>query len=140
MDSADALMTTDRLWARAESKAAVAERMVDDRRNCREAWYNAGVAMEFGLKSVISKRRGFNRWPDKAGNERIYTHDLRGLFREAGLTLDHVPKSLRGALQTAFEWNRLHDYQPGTMKRTVARSMVNAVCYEKGLLAWLKTL
>lgn len=140
MSGTDVFLTADGLWARAESKASVAEAMVDDRKNCREAWYNAGVAMEFALKSVISRRRGYNRWPEKAGNEAIYTHDLRVLFREAGLNISQVPKSLRGALQTAFEWDRLHDYRPMTMKRAVARSMVNAVCYEKGLLAWLKTL
>lgn len=136
----DAAITSDDFIARAKSKRAVAFAMVEDRRNCREAWYAAGNAVEFELKALIVRRRRWNAWPSKESHPELYTHDLRTLFKETGLDQASIPANLRGALKVAFDWDRYHDYTPGTMPRKVAREMVEAVFGEEGVCTWLRSL
>lgn len=133
------ILTEGALWARAEAKMSVSMAMVEDRKHCREAWHNAGSAVEFALKAVIMRRERYNIWPSKEAKPELHTHNLRSLFRLAAIDLHSAPKALRGSVRTALDWDRGHDYNPGTMKRSVARSMVNAVCGPEGVVAWLKT-
>lgn len=119
MSDEDAL-TADGLWRRCDAKRAVAERMVDDRRHCREAWVAAGTAVEFALKAVICEREKFNAWPSKAHRPDLHIHDLRKLLAAAGVDLRSVPKGVRPSLRQVLDWDRNHDYSSARMRRKMA--------------------
>jgi HEPN domain-containing protein len=59
------------MWERAEAKAATARAIMDDRRHCHEAWFNAGTAVEFALKALIMRRERLNSWPSGKRAEEI---------------------------------------------------------------------
>lgn len=137
---ADGPLTADAFLRMAESKKIVARATVDDRLACREAWLASGFAVEFTLKALIIRRERLNGWPSKDARPDLYTHDLRGLIHAAGIDLQSIPKSLRGAMRTVLDWNRAHEYTSGQMSRANARSMVSAVFDEDGVVAWLHSL
>jgi hypothetical protein len=140
MSSPNSEITVDVWWARVEAKRAVALKMVDDRAYCREAWHNAGTAVEFALKAVIMKRERLNRWPDRDERRELHTHDLKDLMRIAGIDPRGLERPLKASLRTVLDWDRNHDYAVGTMERRVARSMVEATFGPDGVITWLKTL
>jgi hypothetical protein len=49
------------------------------------AWLNAGFAVECCLKAAIMKKERLNRWPDKDSAPDLWSHDLRGLFKQLGI-------------------------------------------------------
>ena len=136
----DSPLTSDDFLARAESKRAVALAMQNDKIHCREAWFAAGMAVEFSVKALLIRQRRWNAWPSKDAHPELYVHDLRGLLKEADLDRSRIPANMRGALKTALDWDRYHDYRPGTMPRKVAKAMVEAVFGEKGVCEWLNSL
>ena len=114
--------------------------MVDDTKHCREAWQNAGLAVELALKAVIMRRRRYNAWPSREAARELYTHCLRSLAREADIDLMAVPPRIRVSFRVALDWRRGHDYVARPMPRPVARDMVNAAFGEEGVVEWLKQL
>jgi hypothetical protein len=136
----DQPLTADAFLRMVESKRAVALAVVENRQACREAWLAAGFAVEFALKALIMRRERLNSWPSREARPELYIHGLRSLFQAAGVDMQRAPPALRGALRTALDWNRAHEYTSGTMSRANARSMVAAAFDPKGVVAWLNGL
>jgi hypothetical protein len=136
----DRPLTAEAFANRIEGKRRVAAATVDDRMACHEAWMAAGYAVEFALKALIMRRERLNGWPSKEARPELYTHNLRILFREAGLQTGSVPPELRGAVRTVLDWDRAHEYTSGRMSRANARSMVRAAFDRGGVVAWLQNL
>jgi hypothetical protein len=133
-------LTADGLWRRCEDKRSVAEAMVGSRRSCREAWVAAGFGVEFALKAVICSREGFNEWPSKESRPELYTHDIKDLFRAAGIDLKAAPKEVQPAIRQVLDWTRNHDYSATPMPRKMAKGMVEAAFGPNGVVGWLKRL
>ena len=133
-------LTADGLWRRCEDKRSTASKMVDDRRSCREAWVAAGFGVEFALKAVICKRERFNAWPSKASRPDLHNHDLKTLFKAAGIDLKTAPKEVQPAIKQVLDWDRNHDYSGARMPRKVAQGMVEAAFGPDGVVRWLKCL
>lgn len=110
---------------------------VGDRLACNEAWLASGFAVEFAIKALIMRKERLNAWPSKEARPELYTHNLAQLLQVAGVDLKKAPKSIRGAIRTALDWNRAHEYASGRMSRANARSMVAAVFDEEGVISWL---
>ena len=77
--------------------------------------------------------------PDKASRPDLHTHDLKALFRIAGIDPTACPPHMRGRLRVVLTWDHGHEYASGTMARRVARDMVVAACGEDGVCSWLLT-
>lgn len=133
-------LTADGFLRRVAAKRAVAEKMVDDKSFSVEAFVASGFAFEFALKALIMKQRGWNAWPAFSQAKELYSHDLRGLMKEAGIDLGDVPAYLRPSVKQALDWTRGHDYYEKKMPRPIARSMVDAVFGDRGVIAWLMTM
>lgn len=125
------------LRQRSASKKAVASAMVDDRDHCREAWVASGFSVEFAVKALIARRRGWDSWPSQQAHPELHTHTLRRLFTEAGIDLAAVPRPLLPSLKQIFDWERRHDYIAASMPRKVARSMFTAAFGDHGIVEWL---
>ncbi|WIA55461.1 hypothetical protein N6H05_20900 [Sphingobium sp. WTD-1] len=132
------VLTVDDWWAMVSREQATADAMVNHRAHCDAAWNASGRAVEFALKAVIMKRERWNCWPDRTLAEKYHTHDIRMLFRLAGIDVRTTPPPPRHLLRTVMDWKREHDYRPGRMTRQVARSMVKAAFSEEGVVQWLK--
>ena len=139
MSSEDDLTSQD-LWKRCDAKRAVARRMVEDREFCREAWIASGAGVEFALKALICARQKFNVWPSREHRPDLHTHDLRKLFRAAGVDLKAAPKQVQPAIRQVLDWERNHDYSAAQMPRRVARDMVEAAFGAGGVVDWLRRL
>ncbi len=114
--------------------------MVDDRENCREAWVAAGFGVEFALKALILKRERLNAWPSLEHRPDLHIHNLKKLFKIAGLDPNAAPTDVKPAIRQVLDWNRNHDYVARPMPRKVARSMVEAAFGPSGVVEWLKSL
>jgi hypothetical protein len=73
------------------------------------AYYLLGYAIEFGLKSSISKQFSVDTIPDKALVQKIFTHDFDTLIALAGLRAalkDQVSSNQQFAINWAIckEW------------------------------------
>ena len=130
-------LSADAFLRKVESKRAVALATVGDRLACNEAWLASGFAVEFAIKALIMRKERLNAWPSKEARPDLYTHDLARLFQIAGMDLKTARKPLRGAIRTALDWNRAHEYTSGRMSQANARSMVAAVFGDEGVITWL---
>lgn len=107
------------------------------------AYYLLGYAIEFGLKSCISKQFSTNTIPDKALVQKIFTHDFDTLIGLAGLraTLkDHVSINDQFAASWAIckEWTPESRY--ATWFQADALSLYSAIAdHSFGVLPWIKT-
>lgn len=98
------------------------------------------MGVEFALKAVICNRERFNAWPSKAMRPDLHTHDLKALFRAAGVDPRAAPRDVQPAIRQVLDWNRNHDYSAAPMPRKVARGMVEAAFGPNGVVGWLRRL
>jgi HEPN domain-containing protein len=108
-----------------------------------DAYYLAGYAVEFALKSRIAGRFRARTIPDLALVRQIYTHSLDALAHHAGVlvalkqSMDANP-AIRYAWDTARTWNVEARYGGVSVDR--ARQYIDAVGGTNGtggLIAWL---
>jgi len=128
----------DDFWRLSEEKKAVALSFVGDRRNCRQAWEATGFAVECALKAYIMRARGLNVWPDDRKSP-LWTHDLRSLLDQSGLSIKEESEGLLASWMTVLTWRREHAYSGGRFPRKIAAEMVKAAFGTEGVVQWLKS-
>ena len=79
------------------------------------AYYLAGYAIECGLKACIAKQTregGFP--PGRKTIERYYSHNLRELWRDAGIPFEEklTDESFRGYWNLVITWSEQSRYDP----------------------------
>ena len=107
------------------------------------AYYLAGYAVECALKACIAKQTRKHTFPpDRRTVEKLYTHDLGGLAKEANLEIEIRSHSLT---DTAFgdnwaitkDWSERARYQ--RRSHADARDLIEAIADPAhGVLAWLR--
>ncbi|MEW6598475.1 MAG: hypothetical protein AB1429_13395 [Pseudomonadota bacterium] len=135
--SNDAPLDADGFLRLAERKRAAALALVDNSLAAGEAWMAAGYAVEFALKACVMRREGLGAWPAKKTRPELYTHNLRELFRLAGIELGSAPEEVRAPLRTVLDWDRALEYNLTVISPAQARTMVAAAFGESGVVAWL---
>lgn len=103
------------------------------------AYYLAGFAVECALKACIAAETKRYEYPDKKRAERAWSHDLKGLLKEAGLA--QAMQQASGATQTNWalvvNWNVEVRYRLGR-STAESRDFVKAVSGRGGVLPWLR--
>src|SRR5579862_9634373 len=82
--------------------------------NYAGAYYLAGYAIECALKACIAKQtRRYEFPPDRKTVEKLYTHDLVGLAKEAGL---YAAIEAEGVLNKSFQenWKTVTSWKEGS--------------------------
>jgi HEPN domain-containing protein len=110
-----------------------------------DAYYLAGYAIEFALKSIIARRFRAATIPDLKLVRQIYSHDLDALARQAGVlgALEIAAESdraLRDAWTIARTWNV--DVRYGHTDFATASEYIEAIGGgddQQGLLGWLRS-
>lgn len=111
-----------------------AETLLKDKQP-KVAWNMCGFAVEYALKAAIMSRERLNRWPDKATDEEIWTHDLRRLLKRLG----HPPETfdprdpVAPSLKLVLEWRRNQSYTAAKFELKVCRDMFEAT---SGVVKW----
>ena len=122
----------------ARCKEAVARAMVEDRRNCAEAFTAAGFAVEYALKALIMRTERLNGWPSRELRPDLHQHAVRSLAQAAGVDLT-VGNRIAASWLTVLQWQRSQDYDPKPMKRVQARAMVEAAFGPDGVVTWIRS-
>ena len=107
----------------------------------QQAFYHAGVAVEFALKGRIMRVQGLNRWPERGERKELHTHTLGELAKHADLIttllLEIANQTPIGvAWLAAKDWSINVRYDPRPFPPRRAADMVAAVG-QRGLLEWL---
>jgi HEPN domain-containing protein len=63
----------------------------------RQAYQQAGQAVELALKGRIMRRERLNRWPDRHERRDLYIHDLGRLAALAGIQVFFEQEALAGS-------------------------------------------
>ncbi len=106
----------------------------------QQCYHHAGFAVECALKFRIMGRYGLNRWPDRQGNRRLFSHNLVELASEAGLATElgataNAASDQRIAFLIVKDWSNEARYDPREFPEIRAQDMLSAV--DGGLLSWL---
>ncbi|MBB1250774.1 HEPN domain-containing protein [Rhizobium sp. G21] len=107
------------------------------------AFYLAGYSVEFALKACIALQFSRHDIPDKRFVLATYTHDLRELIKQAGLSLELRNFQNRNATAAAnwaivTEWDEQSRYQ--TKTKGEAQYLISAIVDPNdGVLPWIKT-
>ena len=107
----------------------------------QQAFYHAGVAVEFALKGRIMRVQRLNRWPERGDRKELHTHSLVDLAKHADLDsalLSEIarPTLIGVAWLAAKDWSINVRYDPKPFPPRRAADMVEAVG-QRGLLEWL---
>lgn len=109
-------------------------------RDQQGAYYLAGYAVECALKACIAKKTKRHDFPpDRAFTNRIYTHDLTILLREAGLETEldkdmQVNPALAANWNTVKVWTEESRYITGGLN---GRDLHVAIVGTDGVLPWI---
>ena len=109
-------------------------------RNQQGAYYLAGYAVECALKACIAKKTKRHDFPpDRAFTNKIYTHDLSLLLKEAGLQ-DELDRDMAVNPALAVNWNTVKIWTEES--RYVAnglngRDLHLAITGTDGVLPWI---
>jgi hypothetical protein len=107
------------------------------------AYYLAGYAIEFALKSCIAKKTNQYDFPDKKLVGQIYTHDPVGLLKAAGLETElqneaKSNKDFQRSWAQVVNWSEEARYET-TRTQTAANDLWAAIADDRnGILQWLK--
>jgi HEPN domain-containing protein len=116
-----------------EAKALARLRLYDG------AYYLGGLAVECALKSSIARMTQRYEFPDRGRANSVYTHNLEGLLKLAGL--DHTLKAAEPAVQDAWartkSWNVETRYRVGRPEAEVLE-FLDAVAGRHGVQRWLR--
>lgn len=112
-------------------------------RNQLGAYYLAGYAVECALKACIAKKTRRHEFPrDRKYAERVFTHDLQALLKEAGLNdlLERdmkANKALGANWNTVKTWSEQSRYEISGLK---GKDLYLAITATDGVLPWIKKL
>ena len=106
--------------------------------------YLAGYAVELAIKAcIIKKLMATDAFPDKEFSRKCYTHELKQLFKRAGLTtafdaaLAADPR-LRSNWLVVDDWSEAYRYERAD--EVEARTLFEAISDPAhGVLTWIKT-
>jgi len=109
-------------------------------RNQQGAYYLAGYAVECALKACIAKKTKRHEFPpDRAFTNKIYTHDLRVLMKEAGLQ-GELEKDMQANQALAVNWNTVQIWTEESRYVTNGlngKDLHLAVVGAHGVLPWI---
>lgn len=103
------------------------------------AYYLAGYAVEFALKSCISRQMAREVIPDKSFVAKIYTHQLTELVKLAGLESDLKQQASEFEVNWAItkDWSEQSRYE--VMQQADAQYLLEAITNEShGVMQWIK--
>ncbi|MGO3745462.1 MAG: HEPN domain-containing protein [Alcaligenes aquatilis] len=126
------------LQAMAEAKLVDANILYHNARYS-SAYYLAGYAVEFALKSCISRQMAREVIPDKSFVTRIYTHQLTELVKLAGLESDLKRQASEFEVNWAItkDWSEQSRYE--VMQQADAQYLLEAITNEShGVMQWIK--
>src|SRR5438045_40052 len=106
------------------------------------AYHLAGLGVEYALKATIARAFRNGTWPEKGFIERIHSHNLANLIREAQLEADRIAEEQR-SIQFRANWNTVKDWRVESRYRmwtdAEASAMVEAVTMGRnGILTWIR--
>lgn len=105
------------------------------------AYYLAGYSVECALKACIAKKtKRYEFPPPREVTRTIYTHDLTGLLKEAGLD-GQLEKDMLANPALAANWNTVKNWNEKTRYITSGlngRDLYRAVTGADGVLPWIK--
>lgn len=126
------------LQAMAEAKLIDADILYHNERYS-SAYYLAGYAIEFALKSCISRQMAREVIPDKSFVTKIYTHQLTELVKLAGLESDLKQQASEFEVNWAItkDWSEQSRYE--VMQQADAQYLLEAITNENhGVMQWIK--
>ena len=108
------------------------------------AYYLAGYAVECALKACIAKKTRRHEFPpDRPYVNRIYTHNLNLLLKEAGLE-GQLEREMRTNPALAANWNTVRVWDPSVCRYQASglngRDLYGAIAGTDGVLPWIKKL
>ena len=127
------------------AEVRIREALVLLENQCYEgAYYLAGYAVECALKACIARNTNqYDFPPDRNTVNRIYSHNLEWLLREAGLEEALAFESgtsshFAGNWYLVLKWSEAARYRPSIAEQD-SENMVRAISDEEnGVVAWLK--
>jgi hypothetical protein len=137
------ILTRNQFQRLAEIRAREAGSLSKSPRNQLGAYYLAGYAVECALKACIAKKTRRHEFPrDRKYVEKVYTHDLQALMKEAGLNnlLEReikINKALGTNWNTVKIWSEQSRYEISGLK---GKDLYLAVTGTDGVLPWIKRL
>jgi hypothetical protein len=137
------ILTRNQFQRLAEIRAREAGSLSKSGRNQLGAYYLAGYAVECALKACIAKKTRRHEFPrDRKYVEKVYTHDLQALMKEAGLNnlLEReikINKALGTNWNTVKIWSEQSRYEISGLK---GKDLYLAVTGTDGVLPWIKRL
>ena len=109
-------------------------------RNQKGAYYLAGYAVECALKACIAKKTKRHDFPpDRTFTNKIYTHDLTILLREAGLERE-LDRDMQTNPALAVNWNTVKVWTEESRYTTGGlngRDLHLALVGTDGVLPWI---
>ena len=128
-------------WERLARAELAAAQTLASGRHWQQAFYHAGVCVEFALKCRIMRTQRLNRWPERGERRELHTHALGELAKHADLTATLLIEvtnqtSIGIAWLATKDWSISVRYDPKPFPPRRAADMVEAVGQE-GLLEWL---
>ena len=108
-------------------------------RNQQGAYYLAGYAIECALKACIAKKTKRHDFPDRAFANRIYTHDLSLLLKEASLE-NALDSDMQNNPALAANWNTVKVWTEECRYKTNGlngRDLHLAITGSNGVLPWI---
>jgi HEPN domain-containing protein len=103
------------------------------------AYYLGGLAVENALKACIARTTQRYEFPDRNRVNRLYSHNLEGLLKEAELdvVLKSAPVAVLDAWAKTKEWHVDARYLLGKTE-SEATNFVQAVGGRQGVLLWVR--
>ncbi len=103
------------------------------------AWEQSGFAAEAVIKAAIMTAHQRAIWWTRAEWPAVWSHDLRALAKEIGVSDKTILPTdpYAPAWATVFGWRREHGYNTATMPLVVASGLNDAVFGAKGIAEWI---
>jgi hypothetical protein len=97
------------------------------------------LAVECGLKSCIARRTREHQFPDAKWANRVNTHHLEGLLKEAELDreLDRASSEIRENWAIVKDWRVDLRYEIGKTEFD-CRDFLAAISAQDGVMPWLR--
>lgn len=97
--------TIDEWLSLAGQHEAAARKLAGARPTAAQGYWHAGMAIECALKAAIMHHERLNTWPSISSRRELYTHDVRDLFRLAGIQVQ-ATDATAPAWHVALQWDR----------------------------------
>ncbi len=121
----------------AQAKLEDAKLLLQERR-FSNAYYLAGYAVEFGLKSCIARQVTPETIPNKDFLNNVFRHDFKALLSIAGLA-GEIKKMQDSDSSFSANWALVAEWQPEVRYQSKdsysAQILINAV---EGVMPWIK--